>query len=95
MAMYRFIDAHARCCHTCNTQLLGGAMTLTVRLDPEQEQELEQLAADTGRTKSYYVKKAIGEFLEDRADYLTALAALEQDDGSRHSLADLRRELGI
>ncbi|MBX3117034.1 MAG: ribbon-helix-helix protein, CopG family [Cryobacterium sp.] len=70
-------------------------MTLTVRLDPEQEQELEQLAADTGRTKSYYVKKAISEFLEDRADYLTALAALEQDDGSRHSLADLRRELGI
>ncbi len=70
-------------------------MTLTVRLDPEQEQELEQLAADTGRTKSYYVKKAISEFLEDRGDYLTALAALEQDDGSRHSLADLRRELGI
>lgn len=70
-------------------------MTLTVRLDPEQERELEQLAVDTGRTKSYYVKKAISEFLEDRADYLTALASLEKDDGTRHSLADLRRELGI
>ncbi len=70
-------------------------MTLTVRLDAAQERALAQLAADTGRTKSYYVKQALDQFLEDRADYLTALAALEQDDGRRYTLDEVRRELGL
>ncbi|MGC4174384.1 type II toxin-antitoxin system RelB family antitoxin [Demequina sp.] len=70
-------------------------MTLTVRLDDEQERALTQLAADTGRTKSYYVKQALREFLEDRADYLTAIAALERDDGTRYTSAEVRRELGL
>lgn len=70
-------------------------MTLTVRLSDEQERALEKLAADTGRTKSYYVKQALDQFLEDRADYLTALAALEADDGRRFTLDEVRRELGL
>lgn len=70
-------------------------MTLTVRLSDAQERALEKLAADTGRTKSYYVKQALDLFLEDRADYLTALAALEEDDGRRFSLDEVRRELGL
>lgn len=70
-------------------------MTLTVRLSEEQERALEKLATDTGRTKSYYVKLALDRFLEDRADYLTALAALEKDDGKRYSLDQVRRELGL
>ncbi len=70
-------------------------MTLTVRLSDAQERALEKLAADTGRTKSYYVKQALDQFLEDRADYLTALATLEADDGRRYSLDEVRRELGL
>lgn len=70
-------------------------MTLTVRLDEAQERALEKLATDTGRTKSYYVKKALDQFLEDRADYLTAIAALENDDGTRYTLDEVRRELGL
>jgi RHH-type rel operon transcriptional repressor/antitoxin RelB len=70
-------------------------MTLTVRLDAAQERALEKLAADTGRTKTYYVKQALDQFLEDRADYLTALAALENEDGRRYSLDSVRRELGL
>jgi RHH-type rel operon transcriptional repressor/antitoxin RelB len=69
-------------------------MTLTVRLDEAQERALEQLAADTGRTKSYYVKQALDQFLEDRADYLTALAALEKVERT-YSAAEVRRELGL
>lgn len=69
-------------------------MTLTVRLDEAQERALEQLAADTGRTKSYYVKQALNQFLEDRADYLTALAVLEKEERA-YSAAEVRRELGI
>ena len=67
---------------------------LSVRLSPEQEQALEQLAAETGRNKSYYVKRALDEFLESRADYLLALATIERDE-RRFSSADVRRELGL
>jgi RHH-type rel operon transcriptional repressor/antitoxin RelB len=44
------------------------------------EKELEQLAAATGRSRSFYVKEALAAYLEDRADYLLALAALERDE---------------
>lgn len=66
----------------------------SVRLNPSQEAELERLAAETGRTKSYYVKEALDRYLEDRADYLLALAVLEKDE-RRFSAADVRRELGL
>lgn len=67
---------------------------LSVRLSPEQESALDQLAEQTGRSKSYYVKQALDEFLEDRADYLIAIAAIERND-RRLSAAEVRRELGI
>ena len=71
-------------------------MTLTVRLNEAQERALEQLAFDTGRTKSYYVKQALDQFLEDRADYLTALAVLEREpDGPYYTAEEVRRELGL
>ena len=41
---------------------------LALRLPPEIEQRLEKLAQKTGRTKSYYAKKAITEFLQDEED---------------------------
>jgi RHH-type rel operon transcriptional repressor/antitoxin RelB len=67
---------------------------LAVRLDPQMEKELEQLAAATGRSKSFYVKEALAAYLEERSDYLLALAALEREE-PRTSLADVRRELGL
>ena len=67
---------------------------LAVRLDPAMEDKLSKLAADTGRSKSYYVKQAIQAFLEDREDYLLGLAALERTE-SRTSLAKVRKELGL
>jgi RHH-type transcriptional regulator, rel operon repressor / antitoxin RelB len=69
-------------------------MMLSVRLEPGLEAELEQLAAATGRSKSFYVKEALEAYLEDRADYLLALAALERDE-PRTPLTDVRRELGL
>lgn len=67
---------------------------LTVRLDPELEDRLNELSEATGRSKSYYVRQAIEEFLEDRADYLLAIAALEQNEPTI-GLDELRRELGL
>ena len=38
---------------------------LSLRLSPKLEARLNRLAKHTGRTKAYYVKKAIEEFLEE------------------------------
>lgn len=67
---------------------------LTVRLDSSVEDRLTQLAHETGRSKSYYVKQAIENFLEDREDYLLALAVLEKEE-PRKTLTEVRKELGL
>jgi RHH-type rel operon transcriptional repressor/antitoxin RelB len=51
---------------------------MTIRLPENMEKRLSQLAKETHRTKSYYVKQAIEEFLDEREDYLLALAAMER-----------------
>jgi RHH-type rel operon transcriptional repressor/antitoxin RelB len=51
---------------------------LTVRLPPKLEARLNRLAKRTGRTKAYYAKKAIEDFLEDQEDYYIALSRLEE-----------------
>lgn len=67
---------------------------LTVRLEPELAERLNQLAEATGRSKSHYVRQAIEEFLEERADYLVAVSLLEENQPAI-GLDELRRELGI
>jgi RHH-type transcriptional regulator, rel operon repressor / antitoxin RelB len=70
--------------------------TLAVRLPQELAAELEQLARETGRSKSYYARQAIIEFLEDRADYLRAVAILERERGRPNfTLEEVKRELGL
>ena len=67
---------------------------LAVRLDPNMEEELNKLSKETGRSKSYYVKQAIENFLEDRADYLLALSVLEKNE-PRKPMKLVREELGL
>ncbi|AIL12613.1 hypothetical protein IM40_02260 [Candidatus Paracaedimonas acanthamoebae] len=51
---------------------------LGVRLPEELEKRLDQLSKETHRSKSYYVKRALEEFLQDQGDYLLALARYEK-----------------
>ncbi|MDQ8040100.1 MAG: ribbon-helix-helix protein, CopG family [Rickettsiella sp.] len=67
---------------------------LGVRLDQETELRLEHLCEETGHTKSYFVKKAIREFLDDREDYLLGIAALEKKE-SKITLKKLEKDLGL
>jgi RHH-type transcriptional regulator, rel operon repressor / antitoxin RelB len=67
---------------------------LAVRLDPETEDKLTRLAHETGRSKSYYVKQAIENYLEEREDYLLALAVLERHE-PRKPIAEVRKDLGL
>lgn len=52
-------------------------MSLTVRLPDEINVRLNSLAKQTGRSKSFYVRKAIEEKLEDLEDLYLGLAVLE------------------
>ena len=52
---------------------------LTVRLTPELEKRLTRLSKRTGRAKSYYVKRALAEFLDEQEDYAIAMSRLEDD----------------
>ncbi|MGH9453596.1 MAG: type II toxin-antitoxin system RelB family antitoxin [Terriglobia bacterium] len=67
---------------------------LGVRLDPEVEAKLEKLARETGRSKSYYAREAIRQFLEDREDYLLGIAVLERQEPTI-SLEELEQRLGM
>jgi RHH-type transcriptional regulator, rel operon repressor / antitoxin RelB len=39
-------------------------MAISIRLSPEDEERLELLAANTGRSKTFYVREAIHEHLD-------------------------------
>lgn len=53
-------------------------MTTAVRLPEALEKRLEAFATKTHRSKSYYLRRALEEFLEDQEDYLLASAAWEE-----------------
>lgn len=65
-----------------------------LRLPADIEERLEHLAKKTGRTKSYYAKKAIVDFLEAEEDYLLAMARLEKHH-PRIPLDEIERELDL
>lgn len=68
---------------------------LGVHLPKDLEERLDKLVGSTKRSKSYYVKKALQQYLEDREDYLLAAAALEEDDGTRYSLEEVEKLAGL
>ena len=70
------------------------ATMLTVRLPATLEKRLERLARRTGRTKSFYVKRALARFLDDEEDYLIVVARLE-DERPSIPLGEVRRRLQL
>ena len=69
-------------------------MNIAVRLPKELEAQLTKVAKETHRTKTYYVQKALEKYLEDRADYLMAVARLEENN-PRIPYEQVRKELGL
>lgn len=71
---------------------------IAVRLPEEIEKRLDRLAAATGRTKTYYVREAIVEYLDDLEDLYLAEKRLGRYYAGKSrsiSLDDLERELGL
>ncbi|MBV8115993.1 MAG: ribbon-helix-helix protein, CopG family [Silvibacterium sp.] len=67
---------------------------LGVRLEPDLEARLDRLARKTGRTKSFYAKEAIRQYIEDCEDYLLAVEVSKRNEET-FSLEEVRRELGL
>jgi len=71
---------------------------LAVRLPPDIESRLEALAKATGRTKTYYVREAILEHLDDLEDlYLAEQRLIDLRAGRTHTytLEEVERDLGL
>lgn len=71
---------------------------LAIRLDEKTENRLEDLADKTGRTKTWYVRKAIETYLDDMEDAALAASAYEEfllDGGKASPLEEVRHRLGL
>jgi RHH-type rel operon transcriptional repressor/antitoxin RelB len=71
---------------------------LAIRLPAEVESRLDALAKATGRTKTFYVREAILEHLDDLEDLYLAEQRLIENRAGRsktHSLEDVERDLGL
>jgi RHH-type transcriptional regulator, rel operon repressor / antitoxin RelB len=73
-------------------------MATSIRLSAKAEQRLDYLAAQTGRTKAFYLRQLIENGLDDLEDYYLAADVLERvrkDEEKIHSSAEVRTDLGL
>ena len=67
---------------------------LAIRLPKDIEERLTDLATKTGRTKTFYVKEAILEHMDEIEDKYLALSRLE-NPGKRWKLDELEQEIDL
>jgi RHH-type transcriptional regulator, rel operon repressor / antitoxin RelB len=73
-------------------------MATSIRLSEKAEQRLEFLAAQTGRTKAFYLRQMIENGLDDLEDYYLAADVPErvrQGKEEIYSSARVRSDLGL
>lgn len=71
---------------------------LAVRLDEEMEGRLNNLASQTNRAKSFYVKQALSEYLDDMEDIYLGKKRLEDLRAGKDDLVsfeDVKKDLGL
>lgn len=66
---------------------------LAIRIEDNLENRLNNLAVQTGRTKTFYIKQALEEYLESKEDYLLGLAVLENPNEKEYSLTEVKNLL--
>ncbi|MBA2657307.1 MAG: ribbon-helix-helix protein, CopG family [Tatlockia sp.] len=67
---------------------------LAVRLPEKLDERLTELAKRTHRSKSFYVKQAIQDFLDDQEEHLIALSRLEKKN-PRLTLEEMEKRLDL
>lgn len=67
---------------------------LPIRLSDDLNDRLDNLAKETGRTKTYYARQAITTYLEDMEDTYLALQRLETPQ-KYLTTEELEKDLGL
>lgn len=68
---------------------------VSVRLPDEITRQLEELAKNLERSKTFIIRKAIESYLQEYSDYLIALERLRDKDDEIISTDEMREHLGI
>jgi len=70
----------------------------SVRLSPQLAERLDRLAARTGRTKAFYLRRFIETGLSEMEEYYLAVETLERVRSGREKVypsATVRKDLGL
>jgi RHH-type rel operon transcriptional repressor/antitoxin RelB len=71
------------------------AKTVSLRLDDRMAEELEHLARELERSKSYIIKSAIQRYLDEYAEYRIALDRLRDKDDGIVSSEEMEKLFGL
>jgi RHH-type transcriptional regulator, rel operon repressor / antitoxin RelB len=67
---------------------------LAIRLPKDIEARLTDLATKTGRTKTYYAREAILEYIDDLEDIYLVLDRIKKP-GRRMTMEEVEKDLGL
>ena len=73
-------------------------MPTSIRLTPEIEERLNFLAAQTGRSKAFYLREIIKRGLDDMEDYFLAADVLERVRKGKEKIrssAEIKKDPGL
>ena len=73
-------------------------MPMSIRLPVEAEKRLAILSKETGRSKSYYIRESIMNYLDEMEDIYIASDRLENIKAGKteiYTLEEVGRELGL
>lgn len=71
------------------------SISLSLRVPDNMFSLVDKLCHELDRPRSYIVKKALGQYLNDYADYESALERLKNKEDKIISSKELRKSLGI
>ena len=71
------------------------SIALSVRLPDTLAKELEHIADETDRTRSFHIQKALKSYIEDFADVQIALDRLRDHKDPVVSSREMRKALGL
>lgn len=68
---------------------------LSIRLDPKMEERIDNLSKATKRPKSFFVKEALANYLDDIEDYYDAMKRKNSSSRELISLNELKAALSV
>ena len=71
------------------------SIAVSIRLPDALAKELEQIAGETERPRSFHIQKALESYIEDFADVQIALDRLRDQKDAVVSSREMRKALGL